>query len=89
MNKAEQLFEDFTGREYDSEFTISLKQLKELTFLGVAIALEYSIKKDREGDRHPEIYRHEFETPCILLTNGKDLIVYGEKLKVIDRGIIN
>lgn len=89
MSEMIKLHSDFFGEDTGDDFEIELEQMSELAFLGKAVSIEYEAKKKREGDKREEIYRHEFETPVYVLTNGKDIVLYGKKLKVIDRGIIN
>ena len=59
--------------------------MRHLAFLGKAVAIEYEAQKHRDQKKH--IYRHKFENPAIVVSNGKDLLVYGSKLKVTTRGI--
>jgi hypothetical protein len=79
------LFEDFHGRDATEQFDIVLQDMKELVFLGHAAAVEYVAQKHEDKKKH--IYRHEFENPAMVLTNGKDIIITGDKIRVTWRGI--
>lgn len=82
------LFKKFHGRESEKINYINLKSFNELVFLGEAIAIEYKAKKKHLGNK-TEIYRHKFKKGALLLTNGKELLIYGKKIKINSRGIIN
>jgi len=79
-----ELFDDFHGKESKKSFKIMLFNMSNLTLLGKVNAIEYRAKK--HDDKKIETYRHEFETMPILLTNGVELILYGD-IKITDRGI--
>jgi hypothetical protein len=84
MSKAAKLHKDFFGREAASEFEIDLGEFKELTQLGKVHAIEYKARKHK--DKQQQIYRHTFKCNPLLLSNGKDIIIYG-KFKITERGI--
>jgi len=88
---AEKLFMGFHGKRPRKVFDVELGDLSVLTYLGDIVAIEYLAQKtnEYENDEEPEIYRHEFETSGMVLTNGKTILIHGPKIKVIDRGIIN
>lgn len=83
--KAEQLYRSFMGREVDGEMVIDLEDMDSLAFLGAAIAIEYQAQK--HADRKAHIYRHEFENPAMVLTNGRQIVIFGDSIKVTRRGI--
>lgn len=83
----EKLYKAFHGKEPDSEYEIELNDMNEVIELGKAIAIEYEVAK--HDDKKPQIYRHEFKSGAVVLSNGHQVIVYGEKIKVTERGIIN
>lgn len=82
--KAHELRERFTGRPPDTESVIELQDMKTLTVLGSCVAVEY--REQKHGDRKAHVYRHEFESGQILLTNGKDLIIHGDT-EITEKGI--
>jgi len=84
--KAKELYEDFHGYISEKEFDIELEDVENLTLLGRAVAIEYEAMK--HGDTVKEIYRHDFGSKAILLTNGKDLIVFNPEMSIEDRGIV-
>lgn len=86
MNK-EKLYKSFHGKEAKEEYTIDLNDFDCLVELGEAIAIEYEAQKHE--DKSKNIYRHEFKKGAKLLSNGKQLLIYGDRIKVTERGIIN
>jgi hypothetical protein len=64
-----------------------------LVILGKAIAIEYETDKlNGGGDGRKATYRHEFETPCLVLMdeeNSRQLYIVGNRLIVTERGIEN
>lgn len=85
--EAENLYEDFFGKEPGEEFDIELGKMDVLTFLGPVHAIEYFAEKKHLGDKRPELYRHEFDKMPVLLTNGNDLIIFGKSVRITKRGI--
>lgn len=83
--KIDELYEDFSGFEKSGEFSISLGQTRKLAYLGKAIAIEYEVQK--HSDRKSHVYRHEFENPAIVVSNGEDIFIIGKKIVVTKRGI--
>lgn len=84
--QAEKLFSDFFGRDSKMDIEITLGDMENLTFLGQAVAIEYRAKK--HTDKKPYHYRHEFGKRAMLITNGKDLIVFNPDMTVQDIGIV-
>jgi hypothetical protein len=84
--RALRFFQDFQGRPVTGSKTIELNDMKELVYLGEAVAIEYATFKPHL-DNDPETYRHEFEKPCELFSNGKELIIYGKSIKINKAGI--
>ena len=80
------LFEKFQGRKSTGTKKIELQDMKNLTYLGEIVAIEYYTHKPHL-DKKPEIYRHDFDKKCDLLTNGKELIIYGKSIKIKEDGI--
>lgn len=74
--KAEKIYKKFYGREPNSEYTVNLKSMQFLTELGKVEAIEYKAKK--HSDRKKHIYRHVFKKKPLLLTNGEQLIIFGD-----------
>jgi len=85
--KAKELYKKFFGRDSKKNFKINLQPMENLTLLGITHKIEYIAKKSQFRDKEGIIYVHEFKQPVLLLTNGKDLILYGE-IKIDERGII-
>jgi hypothetical protein len=83
--KIDKLYEDFSGFEKTGERKITLGSMSRLAFLGRAVAVEYEAQK--HSDRKKNVYRHEFENPAIVASNGKDILILGGKIKVTTRGI--
>ena len=93
MTNARDRYEQFHGRSVRQERDFSFRQPKTLVVLGKAIAIEYECDKwNGGGDGTVAVYRHEFETQCLVCmdeTGRKQLYVVGNKLKVTDEGIEN
>ncbi len=87
MKDKEKLYNKFHGKEADAEYEIEIDDFDVLVELGDAIAIEYEAKK--HDDKSKQIYRHKFKKGAKLLSNGKQLLIYGEKITVTERGIIN
>jgi hypothetical protein len=85
VKKAKELYEDFSGYEVDQVKDVNLRSMKVLTYLGKGFAIEYIAQKHR--DRKENVYRHEFEHECEVFTNGKEIIIHGEHIKITKRGI--
>ncbi len=83
--QAEQLYCSFMGRDVDGEMVVDLGDMDSLAFLGDAVAIEYRAQK--HSDRKMHVYRHEFENPAMVLTNGRQIIIFGDSIKVTRRGI--
>ena len=83
--KIDKLYEDFSGFEKSGEYKTELGQTKKLAYLGKAIAIEYEAQK--HSDKKSHVYRHEFENPAIVASNGKDIFIIGKKIIVTTRGI--
>jgi hypothetical protein len=62
-----------------------MKSMKILSQLGKVHAIEYKAKKFK--DKEQTIYRHVFKKKPLLLSNGKQLIIYGE-FEINERGIV-
>jgi hypothetical protein len=73
---SKEIFKKFHGRESTGYYEIELGSMKSLTELGKVFAIEYKAKKHK--DRKVHVYRHRFKKMPVLLTNGKELIIYGE-----------
>lgn len=82
--KAEGLYIDFHGRDVAEELEITLDDMKVLTYLGTVNAIEYIAQK--HDDQKKEVYRHVFKAKPMLLTNGRELVIYGH-IKIGERGI--
>lgn len=87
MDRKEKLYNDFHGKQAKEEYSLDIEDFEILVELGEAVAIEYKVKK--RADKKEHIYRHEFKKGAKVLTNGKQLLVYGSKIKVTERGIIN
>jgi hypothetical protein len=85
--EAANLHHDFFGHDYEKESVVNLADMKNLTFLGYAVAIRYEAQK--YSDKKAEWYEHEFDNPTMLLTNGKELICFSptDDLKITKRGI--
>jgi len=85
--RAKQLRKQFVGRDAEKETTVELDDMSDLTVLGECFAVEYIAKK--HTDKTENRYRHEFESGQLLLTNGKELIIFCPtgKMKITERGI--
>ncbi len=79
------IYEDFSGYQKTGEIYVELGQVKRLAFLGMGVAIEYEVQK--QSDRKTHVYRHEFESPCIVASNGKEIIIIGDKITVTEKGI--
>lgn len=84
-DKSANLFKKFFGREPKSEFTIELGEMKNLTWLGKVNAIEYVARKHE--DKQQVTYRHTFKKKPFLLTNGKEIIIFGD-FEINERGIV-
>lgn len=93
MANARQRFKQFHGRQVRVEKNVNFHVPKTLVYLGKAIAIEYECNKwNGGGDGTKAVYRHEFETPCVVCMDErgkKQLYVLGNRLKVTDAGIEN
>jgi len=85
-NQSKKLFESFQGRAAQGEKKIELNDMTRLTYLGKIIAVEYETYKPHL-DNKKEVYRHDFDHAADLLTNGKELIIHGGKIKINSEGI--
>jgi len=89
----ESKFYVFHGKNPRKKGKIDFHVPKGLVVLGKAISIEYLCdKKNGGGDGKQAIYRHEFETPCIVAmdeTSQKQIYVIGNRLKITDAGIEN
>ena len=85
--KQEKLYTKFHGKNPKYFEEINIEDMSEVFQLGEAIAIEYKVAKHE--DKKEYIYRHEFKKGARLFSNGKQLLVYGKKIKVTERGIVN
>ena len=81
------LYQKFHGKTANTEYEIDIKDFKTVIEIGNAVAIEYQVKK--QTDRTVHVYRHEFKSGAKVFSNGKELLIYGKKIKITDRGIIN
>jgi len=92
MNARKRL-NQFHGRNVRWKKNINFHVPRTLVYLGKAIAVEYECDKwNGGGDGTKAVYRHEFETPCVVAmdeTGKKQLYIIGNKLKVTDAGVEN
>jgi len=83
----------FHGHEPNLEGELDFHVPEYLTVLGRAHAIEYvTDKKHGGGDGTYAVYRHEFETPAVLVMDerrGKQLYILGPKVTVSRKGIEN
>lgn len=84
---------DFHGHGVRTRRKAEFHVPKSLVILGKAIAIEYECDKlHGGGDGKKAVYRHEFETPCLVCmdeTGKKQLYVVGKRLKVTEAGVEN
>ena len=94
MNKkSEDLYETFHGKKAKTRKTVTIPDIKELVYLGRAVAVEYEctkkngVKSSRSGKRN--VFRHEMPKGNILSTDstGRILIIRGPKLSIKESGI--
>lgn len=86
--EVEKLYTSFHGREprADDEETVELGSLHNLVSLGECTAIEYEAEKKHMGDKKMTLYRHEFDNPINILSNGKIIILTG-LIKIDKEGI--
>lgn len=86
VRKAVQNFRKFHGRVPDRQTSIEFSMPKGLTYLGVAIAIEYESDKLLRGVRKPRLYRHKFgkSVKIYLHPNRKWILVGGGRFRVTD-----
>lgn len=86
-------YEQFHGHPSAKTGEADFHVPKNLVYLGKAIAIEYECDKlNGGGDGTKAVYRHEFETSCIVCmdeTAKRQLYILGNSLKVTDAGIEN
>lgn len=85
---------EFHGRDVRKERRVVINDPPEtLIVLGKAIAIEYETDKFHGGgDGKKAVYRHEFETPCLVCmdeTGKRMLYITGKRLTVTQAGIEN
>ena len=85
--KTEKLYKKFHGKNPKYFEEINIEDMSEVFQLGDAVAIEYKVCK--LDDKKEYVYRHEFKKGARLFSNGKQLLVYGSKIKVTERGIVN
>lgn len=83
--EAEELHRIFLGRHPSSEFEIDLKDMTVLAQIGKVHTIEYTARK--YNDKNQQTYRHTFKKKPLLLTNGQDLIIFGD-FEINERGIV-
>ncbi len=93
ISKLEHGYDQFHGHSPRSEKEWDFHVPEGFVILGKAVAIEYRTDKlNGGGDGKMATYRHEFDTPCLLLMDErkkKQLYIVGRKLIVTDRGIEN
>ena len=86
-------YEDFHGHKPRTRKQWNFHVPSGFVILGKAVAIEYQTDKlNGGGDGKKAVYRHKFDTPCLLLMDErakKQLYIVGEKMIVTDRGIEN
>jgi len=86
-------YKEFHGHAPRTRRSWNFHSPKGFVILGKAIAIEYETDKlNGGGDGKKAIYRHEFDTPCLVLMDERQkeqLYIVGKKLIVTDRGIEN
>lgn len=89
--KALELYETFTGRE--ARFSEEIQIPSEWENFGVAKSILYrSDKLNGGGTGKPDLFRHRFPLGNIVQIspeNGEWLRIYGPRLVIEDRGIVN
>ena len=84
--KMKNLYEKFSGFEYDNtDDIIDMGDVSKMAYIGKAIAIEYEAQK--HSDRKSHVYRHEFENDAFVASNGTVIIIYGDKIKITEKGI--
>lgn len=84
---------EFHGKQPKRSRRVNFHRPRTLVILGKATAIEYECDKlHGGGDGQKAVYRHEFETPCLVCmdeTGKRQLYIVGKDLTVTEAGIEN
>jgi len=83
---AKKLYRKFFGKHPKKEITIDIENFKNVALLGAVERIDYAAIKPKFGDIDVTLYYHHFKNPPMLLTNGKQLLIYGD-IKITGGGI--
>lgn len=87
--EAEKHLKDITGRDVKKTLTIEIDDFTNCACLGDVVSIIYKSNKKHLGDKGGQLYEHTFKPGTILISNGSQLLIYGTKLKINYRGVIN
>jgi hypothetical protein len=89
MGFGEKHIKEITGRPAEEELSITIEDFSDSAVLGEIVEVIYRSHKSHLKDKEPVLYKHKFNKGTLLISNGKQLLVWGKDLKINYRGIIN
>jgi hypothetical protein len=87
--QAEKHLTEITGRSVEGTAEIVIDEFTNSACLGEAVSIVYKANKKHLGDIEDEYYEHKFNKGTLLISNGKQLLIYGRDMKINYRGVIN
>jgi len=87
--QAEKHLKQITGRDSEGDLIIEIDDFKNSACLGRVKSIIYESEKSHLNDKEPTLYKHDFSDDTLLISNGKQLLIFGRKLKINYRGVIN